>query len=66
MLNSLWPKRMVLQSDRAQPLVTAKKADGRLQGTAERTTREEDVMVTADADVPSASILRRGVPRRFG
>jgi hypothetical protein len=58
---------MVLQSDTAQPLVTAKKPDGRLQSAAERTTREEDVMLTADADVSSALILRRrGVPRRFG
>ena len=47
--------------------VTAKKPDGRLQSAAERTTREEDVMLTADADVSSALIMRRcGVPRRFG
>ena len=51
----------------AAACVTAKKPDGRLQSAAERTTREEDVMLTADADVSSALILRRrGVPRRFG
>ncbi len=51
----------------AAACVTAKKPDGRLQSAAERTTREEDVMLTADADVSSTLVLRRrGVPRRFG
>src|ERR1700722_11208961 len=50
----------------AAPCVTAKKPDGCLQSAAERSTREEDVMLTADADVSSALILLRGVARRFG
>jgi hypothetical protein len=54
---------MVPQPDRPPPLVTSKKPDA---GRPQSVDREEDVMLSADAGVSSASIMRRcGVSRRF-
>ena len=57
LLNSLWPKRMVLQSDTAQPLVAAKKPDGRLQSEGYANHKGGEVMLSAErTSLPSRSL----------
>ena len=58
---------MVLQSDTAQPLVTAKKPDGRLQSEGYANHKGGEVMLSAErTSLPVSIPARRGVPRRFG
>ena len=67
LLNSLRPKRMVPQPDRAPACDLDEARRGRLKSAGGANDKGGGRMLSAGADISPVSIVRRrGVPRRFG